>query len=72
MSDLPEELRKFAAQYGYSYDINDPELLRRYRFYKDGERDVAARLPPVLVVSPNLSPHTSSNIYNPSIDRVGK
>ena len=39
LSDMTEGLRNFAAQYNYA--INDPELIRRYRFYEDGKRDEA-------------------------------
>ena len=42
LSDMTEGLRNFAAQYNYA--INDPELIRRYRFYEDGKRDVATQL----------------------------
>ena len=39
---MTDGLRNFAAQYNYA--INDPELIRRYRFYEDGRRDVATRI----------------------------
>ena len=42
LSDMTEGLRNFATRYNYA--INDPELLRRYRFYEDGQRDVATRI----------------------------
>ena len=42
LSDMTEGLKNFAAQYNYA--INDPELIRRYRFYEDGRRDVATRI----------------------------
>ena len=42
LSDMTEGLRNFAAQYNYA--INDPELIRRYRFYEDGRRDIATKL----------------------------
>ncbi len=42
LSDMTEGLRNFAAQYNYA--INDPELIRRYRFFEDGRRDEATRL----------------------------
>lgn len=39
---MTEGLRNFAAQYNYA--INDPELIRRYRFVEDGKRDIATQI----------------------------
>ena len=37
-----EGLREFARR--YSYAINDPDLIRRYRMIQDGKRDVATKI----------------------------
>ena len=42
LSEMTDGLRNFATQYNYA--IDDPELIRRYRFYEDGRRDVATRI----------------------------
>ena len=42
LSDMSEGLSNFAARYNYA--INDPELIRRYRFVEDGKRDIATRI----------------------------
>lgn len=42
LSGMTEGLRNFAAQYNYA--INDPDLIRRYRMFEDGKRDVATKV----------------------------
>ncbi len=42
LSDMTEGLENFAIRYNYA--INDPDLIRRYRFYEDGKRDEATRI----------------------------
>lgn len=42
LSDMTEGLKNFAAQYNYA--INDPDLIRRYRMFEDGKRDVATKV----------------------------
>ena len=42
LSDMTEGLKNFAARYNYA--INDPDLIRRYRFFEDGQRDIATRI----------------------------
>ena len=39
---MDEGLREFAKR--YSYAINDPDLIRRYRMIQDGKRDVASKI----------------------------
>ena len=42
LSGMTEGLKNFAAQYNYA--INDPDLIRRYRMFEDGKRDVATKV----------------------------
>ncbi len=42
LSGMTEGLRNFATQYNYA--INDPDLIRRYRMFEDGKRDVATKV----------------------------
>ena len=42
LSGMTEGLRNFAAQYNYA--INDPDLIRRYRMFEDGKRDMATKV----------------------------
>ena len=42
LSGMTEGLRNFATQYNYA--INDPDLIRRYRMFEDGKRDVATKI----------------------------
>ena len=42
LSGMTEGLRNFATQYNYA--INDPDLIRRYRMFEDGKRDVATQI----------------------------
>ena len=39
---MTEGLKNFATQYNYA--INDPDLIRRYRMFEDGKRDVATKM----------------------------
>ena len=42
LSGMTEGLRNFATQYNYA--INDPDLIRRYRMFEDGKRDIATKV----------------------------
>ena len=42
LSGMTEGLKNFAAQYNFA--INDPDLIRRYRMFEDGKRDVATKV----------------------------
>ena len=42
LSGMTEGLKNFATQYNYA--INDPDLIRRYRMFEDGKRDVATKM----------------------------